>query len=40
VTYERKFRLENDRLALQTEKFTLGGEQVFNKLVWQRVAAV
>jgi len=39
VTYERRFRLEGDRLLLTATPFTFQGEQRFNRLVWQRVRA-
>ena len=39
VTYERRFRLEGDRLILTATPFMFMGEQRFNRLVWQRVAA-
>lgn len=39
VTYERRFRLEGDRLILTATPYTFKGEQRFNRLVWQRVKA-
>jgi len=39
VTYERNFRLEGRLLTLTSEVFNFNGEQRFNRLVWQRVAA-
>ena len=40
ITYERRFRIEGDRLILTSEVFAFKGEQRFNRLVWQRVKAV
>lgn len=37
VTYERRFKLEGDRLLLTATPFTFKGEQRYNKLVWERV---
>lgn len=36
-TYERRYRLEGDELTLDTMPALVGGESVFNRLLWRRV---